>query len=139
MIYTSFTANIVALLQSTTKSIRTVSDLQNPAIEVAVHDTPFYRYYFPRQIESSRKLLYETKVAPPNGPEAYMNLTDGISRVRNGMFAFFVSTGLGFDEIERTFLENEKCGLVEIPYLGNVDTWTVIQKQSPYKEILKVA
>lgn len=37
-IFTSFTANIVALLQSTTKSIRTVSDLQNPAIGIGVYD-----------------------------------------------------------------------------------------------------
>lgn len=135
-IFTSFTANIVALLQSTTKSIRSISDLQNPAIGVGVHDTPFNRYYFAVQTEPSRKLLYETKVAPPN--DGYMNLSYGISRMREGMFAFHVSTGQGYDEVERTFFENEKCGLVEIPFLGPVDTWTVIQKQSPYREILKV-
>lgn len=137
-IYTSFTANIVALLQSTTKSIRTIGDLQNPAIGIGVHDTPFNRYYFAVQTEPSRKTLYETKVTPTNGPHAYMNLSHGISQVRDGMFAFHVSTGQGYDEIERTFFENEKCGLVEIKFLGNVDTWSVIRKQSPYKEILKV-
>lgn len=67
-----------------------------------------------------------------------MNLTYGISRVREGMFAFHVANIQGYVEVERTFLENEKCGLVEIPYLGNDDTWTAIQKNSPYKEILKV-
>lgn len=137
-IYTSFTANIVALLQSTTKSIRTIGDLQNPAIEIGVHDTPFNRYYFSVQTEPSRKTLYETKVVPRFGQDAYMNLSYGISQVRKGMFAFHVSTGLGYDEMEQTFFENEKCGLVEITFLENVDTWSVIQKQSPYKEILKV-
>lgn len=68
---------MVALLQSTTKSIRSISDLQNPAIEVGVNDTSFNRYYFAMQTESSRKHLYETKVAPSNGPEAYMNLSHG--------------------------------------------------------------
>lgn len=67
-----------------------------------------------------------------------MNVSYGISRVREGMFAFHVATGYGYDEMERTFLENEKCGLVEIPYLGVADTWTAIQKRSSYKEILKV-
>lgn len=128
----------MALLQSTTKSIRTIADLQNPAIGIGVHDTPFNRYYFAVQMEPSRKQLYETKVAPPTGIEAYMNLSYGISRMRQGMFAFHVATGQGYDEVERTFFENEKCGLVEISFLGNVDTWTVIQKQSPFKEILKV-
>lgn len=101
-----------------------------------VHDTPFNRYYFAVQTEQTRKQLYETKIAPK--PDIFMNLTYGVSRVRRGMFAFHVSTGQAYDEVERTFFENEKCGLVEINYLGNVDTWTVIQKQSPYKEILKV-
>lgn len=67
-----------------------------------------------------------------------MNVSYGISRMREGMFAYHVSTGMGYDEVEQTFLENEKCGLVEISYLGNDDTWTAIQKNSPFKEILKV-
>lgn len=45
-IYTSFTANIVALLQSTTKSIRTISDLQNPLIGIGVHDNVWCEYYY---------------------------------------------------------------------------------------------
>lgn len=137
-IYTSFTANIVALLQSTTKSIQTIKDLQNPAIEIGVQDTPYNRHYFGIQTEPTRKQLYETKVAPPNEPDAFMNVSHGVSRIRQGMFAFHVSSSAAYDEIERTFFENEKCGLVEINYLGKVDTWTVIPKQSPYKEILKV-
>lgn len=135
-IYTSFTANIVALLQSTTKSIRTISDLQNPAIAVGIHDTPYNRHYFKIENEPVRKLFYETKVA--GADDVYMNVSQGISKMREGMFAFHVATGQGYEEVERTFFENEKCGLVEIPFLGNVDTWTVIQKQSPYREILKV-
>lgn len=67
-----------------------------------------------------------------------MNITYGISQMRKGMFAFHTAIGQAYDEVERTFLENEKCGLVEIPYLALVDTWSVIQKRSPYKEILKV-
>lgn len=135
LIYTSFTANIVALLQSTTKSIRTISDLQNPAIGIGVHDTPYNRHYFKVATEPSRKLLYETKIASSN---AFMNMSYGISRMREGMFAFHAPTAEGYDEVEKTFSEHEKCGLVEIPFLDNSDTWTVIQKQSPYKEILKV-
>lgn len=137
-IYTSFTANIVALLQSTTKSFRTISDLQNPSIDIGVHDTPYNRHYLKIETESSRKLLYDTKVAPTNGPDAFMNLTHGIERVREGMFAFHVESSPGYREIERTFLENEKCGLVEISFIQNIGTWCAIQKHSPYKEILKI-
>lgn len=137
-LFTSFTANIVALLQSTTNVYTTITDLQKKSIEIGVHDTPFNRHHFAAQTEPIRKKLYDTRIDPVNGKETFMNLTHGISRVRQGMFAFHVATEQGYDEVERTFFENEKCNLVEINYLGNVDTWTVIQKHSPYKEILKV-
>lgn len=133
-IYNSFTANIVALLQSTTKSIRTISDLQNPSIGIGVEDTPYARHYFKIQSEPTRKGLYETKI----GPDSFMNVTYGISRMRGGMFAFHIETSPGYSEVERTFFENEKCGLMEIGFLGDTNTWSVIQKHSPYKEILKV-
>lgn len=138
LIHTSFTANIVALLQSTTQSFRTISDLQKPSIGIGVHDTPFNRYYFNLETEPSRKRLYDTKVMPPNGPDAFMNLTHGIGRMRQGMFAFHTEAGPAYSEVERTFFEHEKCGIVEIEFIHNIGTWCAIQKNSPYKEILKV-
>lgn len=54
-----------------------------------------------------------------------------------GFFAFFSEVGSGYDQIKKTFLEHEKCGLTEIPFLG-LYPWFVIQKNSPLKEILKV-
>lgn len=67
-----------------------------------------------------------------------MNKTEGVRRLRQGMFAFFIESSPGYREIEATFYEKEKCGLVEIKYFGNSDPWCVIQKQSRYKEILKI-
>lgn len=128
----------MALLQSTSKSFQTIDDLQNPLIKIGVHDTPYHRHYFKVESESSRKRLYDTKIAPPTGPNAFMNLTYGISRLREGMFAFNVDTLNGYREVERTFFEHEKCGLVEIKFMGDTNLWSVIQKHSPYKEILKV-
>lgn len=113
-LFTSFTANIVALLQSTTNAFQTISDLQNPTIEIGVHDTPFNRLQFAAQTEPTRKRLYETRIDPANGADVFMNLTFGISRMRQGMFAFHVATEQGYDEVERTFLENEKCALVKL-------------------------
>ncbi|XP_055295192.1 uncharacterized protein LOC129564964 [Sitodiplosis mosellana] len=138
-LYTSYTANIVALLQSTTKSIRTISDLQNPAIEVAVEDTPYNRHYFKTENEPTRKLLYDTKLAPLGESEAFINRSYGVSRLRKGMFAFHAEAPPIYRENEKNFFEHEKCGLVKIKFFGMSDTWCVIQKHSPYKEILKVS
>lgn len=45
-LYTSYTANIVALLQSTTNSIQTVTDLYNSPLKLGVQDAVYNRYYF---------------------------------------------------------------------------------------------
>lgn len=45
-LYTSYSANIVALLQSSSNQIRTLSDLLNSKLELGVEDQPYTRYYF---------------------------------------------------------------------------------------------
>lgn len=46
-LYTSYSANIVALLQSSSNSIQNLEDLLKSRLEVGVHDTVFNRFYFP--------------------------------------------------------------------------------------------
>lgn len=60
------------------------------------------------------------------------------SLVFQGMFAFFVELGTGYDRIDEVFNENEKCGLVEIKFLDMENPWMAIKKHSPLKEMLKV-
>lgn len=55
-----------------------------------------------------------------------------------GLFAFHMEVSGGYKLIEETFYEHEKCGLKEIDYLNLIDPWFVIQKNSPYKEPIKV-
>nr|CAH7757037.1 unnamed protein product [Callosobruchus chinensis] len=45
-LYTSYSANIVALLQSTTESIKTLEDILNSRITLGVHDVVYGHYYF---------------------------------------------------------------------------------------------
>lgn len=45
-LYTSYTANIVALLQSTTDSIKTLADLLHSPLKCGSHDIVYNRYYF---------------------------------------------------------------------------------------------
>lgn len=45
-LYTSYAANIVALLQSSSSQIKTLDDLLHSRIAFGVHDTVFNRYYF---------------------------------------------------------------------------------------------
>lgn len=45
-LYTSYSANIVALLQSPSTRIKTLNDLYESRLEIGVDDTVFNRYYF---------------------------------------------------------------------------------------------
>lgn len=110
----------------------------NPAFGIGIHNTSYSRYYFPRQPEPIQKQFYATRVAPSNGPEAYMNLTYGMQQLQKGMFAFHTETGIAFVHMKEHFLENEKCGLVLIKFYDMGGTWHACQKRSPYKEMLKV-
>lgn len=46
-LYVSYSANIVALLQSPSNQIKTLQDLYESKLDVSVEDTVYNRYYFP--------------------------------------------------------------------------------------------
>lgn len=52
-LYTSYSANIVALLQSPSTKIKTLKDLYESRLEIGVDDTVFNRYYFSVRISSN--------------------------------------------------------------------------------------
>uniref|UniRef100_A0A6P7FKM0 Ionotropic receptor 75a-like isoform X1 n=1 Tax=Diabrotica virgifera virgifera TaxID=50390 RepID=A0A6P7FKM0_DIAVI len=137
-LYTSYAANIVALLQSSSSNIQTVKDLLDSRLGVGVDDTVYNRFYFAAYQEPIHKALYLKKVAPPGMKNQFMPLKEGIANIRKGLFAFHTETGPGYKLIEETFEESEKCGLQEIKYLEVIDPWLAIQKNSSYKQLLQM-
>lgn len=49
-LYTSYSANIVALLQSSSTSIQTLQDILHSRLDVGVDNTVFNHFYFPVNI-----------------------------------------------------------------------------------------
>lgn len=43
-----------------------------------------------------------------------------------------------YQEVEQTFLEHEKCGLISIDFLNMIEQWVAIRKRLSYKEMMKV-
>ncbi|PZC86346.1 hypothetical protein B5X24_HaOG200843 [Helicoverpa armigera] len=139
-LYTSYSANIVALLQSTSNQIRTLSDLLNSKLELGVEDVPYNRYYFsPAQSASDpiKKAIYETKVAPRGKPN-FLTLEEGVKAMQKRPFAFNMNTGTGYRIVSALFQEHEKCGLHEIEYYQNAKAWLCSGKNSPFGEMFKV-
>lgn len=95
-VVSSYTANIVALLQSTTKSISTLEDVLNSDMKVAVQDTPFNRQFIPLITGDAQIRLYRTKIAPPGKDPKFVNLTYGIDKVRQVKIAISNSNSVHF-------------------------------------------
>ncbi|XP_013169443.1 PREDICTED: uncharacterized protein LOC106119113 [Papilio xuthus] len=137
-LHTSFSANIVALLQSSSSRIRTLEDLLQSRLKFGVHDNPFNRHYFSTMSEPIRKAIYDTKIAPPGVPPRFLSMEDGVQKIRQGLFAFHMETGVGYKFVGKYFEEGEKCGLYEIQYLQVADPWIAVRKNTPYLEMYKI-
>ncbi|XP_058463500.1 ionotropic receptor 75a-like [Malaya genurostris] len=137
-LYGCYSANIVALLQSPSTKIRTLEDLLASRLKFGVHDTVFNRHYFSHATESTRQAIYERKIRQPSGSENFVTLEQGIDQIRRGLYAFHVEQGVGYKVISETYQEDEKCGLQEIQYLQVIDPYYAIQKDSAYKEHVKI-
>ncbi|CAG4980043.1 unnamed protein product [Colias eurytheme] len=137
-LYTSYSANIVALLQSSSSQIRSLDDLLHSRLAFGVHDTVFNRYYFSVETEPIRKAIYQTKIAPAGIKPRFMNMEEGIKKMRKGLFAFHMETGVGYKFVGKYFQEGEKCGLKEIQYLQVIDPWLAVRKDTQFMEIFKI-
>lgn len=136
--YASYSANIVALLQSPSSKIKTLEDLYTSRIKMGVDDTVFNHYYFSHADERVRKAIYDEKIKCKDGGENFYNISDGVKMVRDGLFAFHMEVGVGYKILLETFQEDEKCGLQEIQFLQVTDPFYAIQKNSSYKELFKI-
>nr|CAI5841416.1 unnamed protein product [Callosobruchus analis] len=137
-LYTSYSANIVALLQSTTESIKTLEDILNSRITLGVHDVVYGHYYFEHATEPTRRAIYEQKVAPKGQKPHFMTVEEGIARVRKEFFGFSGEVSSSYKIVADTFEEHEKCSLKEVIFITPVDTHMPIRKKSAYKEFVKV-
>ncbi|XP_046143786.1 ionotropic receptor 75a-like [Osmia bicornis bicornis] len=136
-LYTSYTANIVALLQSTTDSIKTLADLLHSPLKCGTHDIVYNRYYFKSFQDPIRRALVDEKIEPRGKNGSWMTMEEGVRRVKNELFAFHGETGTIYKLMQQTYQEEEKCGITEIDILKVMYPLFAIQPRSPYKEIIK--
>ncbi|KOX79272.1 Glutamate receptor U1 [Melipona quadrifasciata] len=138
-LYASYTANIVALLQSTTDSIKTPADLLHSPLKLGAQDVVYSRHYFKNFQDPVRRALVDEKIEPKGHNGSWMTVEEGVRRVRNELFAFHAERGAFYKIVQETYLEEEKCGIMEIDVLNMLDPLLVMQTRSPYSEIVKNA
>ncbi|XP_036216328.2 ionotropic receptor 75a isoform X1 [Bactrocera oleae] len=135
-LYTSFSANIVALLQSPSEAIQTLSDLTQSPLEVGVQDTVYNKIYFNESTDPITNHLYHKKIAP-KGENIFMRPSIGMEKMRTGLFAYQVELQAGYQIISNTFSEPEKCGLKELEPFQLPMIAVPTRKNFPYKELFR--
>ncbi|XP_055623767.1 glutamate receptor ionotropic, kainate glr-3-like [Toxorhynchites rutilus septentrionalis] len=139
-LYASYSANIVALIQSPSSKIRTLEDLLNSRLEAGAEDTVYNKYYFTHETEPIRKAIFERKMKNrDDAASSFIPLEKGVQKLRQGLYAFHVELGVCYKVISETFQEEEKCGLQEIEYLNIIDPYYAVQKNSSFREIIRLS
>ncbi|XP_024223520.1 uncharacterized protein LOC105680798 isoform X3 [Bombus impatiens] len=137
-LYASYTANIVALLQSTTDSIRTIADLFYSPLKLGAQDVVHVRHYLKSFQDPLRKAIVE-KIEPKGHNSSWLPVEEGVRRVKDELFAFHSELGAFYKIMQETYREEEKCGITEIDILNMLYPLLVIPTRSPYLEIVKNA
>ncbi|XP_044736673.1 glutamate receptor 1-like [Chrysoperla carnea] len=132
-LYTSYSANIVALLQASA-SIETFEDFTQSPLKAGLLDFELSRILFENSTNPIRKQIFDEKV----GPKGYYNYAKGVEKIRKGLFAFYAEPGIMFHVISKTFEESEKCDLQEILTPGEFSAlFHATPHKSPYIEVFR--
>ncbi|KAJ9596018.1 hypothetical protein L9F63_012751 [Diploptera punctata] len=135
-LYTAYSACIVALLQSTADSIKTLKHLYDSGLEMGATNSIITRQFLPTLQDPVRKAIYEKKLSPQGGPENLFAMERGLEKVRDGFFAFHHELSAGYRIISDTYLEEEKCGLHSITFWYELgDAHVPVSKKTPLKEM----
>ncbi|XP_053615034.1 uncharacterized protein LOC128677894 [Plodia interpunctella] len=138
ILYAAYSANIVVLLRAPSSSVRTLPDLLNSPIKLGASDFEYNRYFFKQLNDPIRKAIYDKKIAPQGKKPNFYNMKEGVEKIRKGLFAFHMESNPGYRLIQETYHEDEKCDLVEIDYINEIEPWVPGQKRSPFRDLFKI-
>lgn len=137
-LFTSYAASIVALLQSPSKSIKTVDDLIRSPLLIAIQDTGYNRFYYMKTKDPVILKVYEQRIKPA-GDQGWIYDTDiGVERVRTELLAYQLEVKPAYKAISRTYRDIEKCSLSEINILTLPILTMTVERNFPYKELFRV-
>lgn len=136
-LFTSYSASIVALLQSPSNFIKTVDDLIASPLKVGAHDAGYNRFYIMHGNDSIINKVYANKIKPFGEAAWIYNSFAGIERMRTQLFAYQIDSASAYKAISQTFTESEKCSLSELQIILLPMTTITVERNSAYKELIK--
>ncbi|XP_045537655.1 glutamate receptor 1-like [Papilio machaon] len=137
LLYAAYSANIVVLLQAPSSAIRTLTQLSRSKLTLAGNDVDYNHFVFGMYSDPVRVEITK-KVKPAKGLAHFYEINKGVEKIRQGLFAFHSIVEPVYRRVEQTFLEMEKCDLVEVDFMMGFDPSVPVKKNSPYLELLRV-
>lgn len=135
-LFTSYSASIVALLQSPSNFITSIDDLIASPLKVGIHQSGYARFTMRANFSGVRE-VYAKKVQPQGEAGWIYDPFVGVERVRTELFAFQVDSPSAYKAISRTFTEAEKCSLSELQMIILPRTTILVERNSGYKELIR--
>ncbi|XP_062540768.1 uncharacterized protein LOC134208842 [Armigeres subalbatus] len=132
-LYISFSANIVALIQSPSTRVRTLGDLMRWKFDLTAQDNAINRMVMMNDTDPLRHAVY-AKIQQSNG---LISVANGTERIRRGLAAFHGDTDQIYRYMIEHYSEDEKCNLNEINAIQPLHGYYSVAKDSPLMEHVK--
>ncbi|PSN33995.1 Ionotropic receptor 75h [Blattella germanica] len=136
-LFTSYSANIVALLQTPSTSFKTVKDLTESSMVLGVENQTYNRVYMQETTDAELKEFYFKKIAPM-GEKVYCDPVIGMANIKKRLHAFQVDTTAAYKIMSETYEEYEKCGLQEIDLFPSPVFTIAVTRGSPLRDYFSV-
>ncbi|KAJ9593926.1 hypothetical protein L9F63_014640 [Diploptera punctata] len=131
----SYSAIIVALLQSSSTAINTIEELLDSNFEVSMRNITYSLNYVNETSEPTMRKLYYERLFTQPFDKAFTSHEIGIANVRKGMHAFQGDAD-AYKVMSDTMEEHEKCRYKEIVLFPTNVLAYPVRKQSQYKEVI---
>lgn len=134
-----YSASIVgSLLAPPPRTITTVTKLMESNLKIVLQEHPGSHLIFRVASFSDVANLYERKV---KGKEVYLNVGEGLSKVKDGNHALLVYIDDTIDTVKATLTHSEMEELQTIPLIPQdyrAHMYMFLQKDSPFSEAIRV-
>ncbi|XP_058448605.1 ionotropic receptor 75a-like [Malaya genurostris] len=137
LIYQFYGTFIVgSLLTPPPKNLKTVHQLIDSNIQVAVEDLFYIWDYFNRTKDPLAIELYAKKIM--QSPERAVSNDRGLALVEQGGFGFLCDVGYTYPKIKKSFTDDEICDLQEISIIPPRALHIGLEKGSPLKQYFRI-
>ncbi|XP_075161159.1 ionotropic receptor 75a-like [Haematobia irritans] len=142
IIYNYYTSIVVAILLGTPakSNINTLKGLAESNLKMGIDPIPHTMSYLNFSKRPEVRSIVRNKIQSRKDPESvWIPITEGLKRVREEPgFVYITDSYSSYDMIERTYTANEICDLNEILLRHDHALYLHINRNSSYKEFLKL-